>query len=360
MPEKVLVIDDDEELANLLGLLLTKKGFETRIAYGGAEGIEKAASFLPSVIVQDMMLPDISGTDLLNRLKMSAPSSRIIVVTGQGGEEVAVEVMKEGASDYLKKPFESQKLFSTINEALNISTSELELEKLTREVVHQNKEFFALNAFSSALLTVRSHDEKYTPALEIIKNGMDGMAAVLKLSGMDGGKIYIAASGDMEADELKICGTSRNVGLISYVSEIKKPAVVKDFAEEKRFNVPDEIHRHGIKAALAVPLLVKGVLRGVLAVFYGQQRDYNSSDIKLVSSFANGLALSVDNDYLASVLADFQNQWQTVLEAVPDRMNIQDTDHTIVMANNASAIWAGLEVRELIGQKCSWVFCNMK
>ncbi len=360
MPEKVLVIDDDEEFANLLGLLLAKKGFETQTAFSGSEGIKKAASFKPSVIIQDLMLPDMFGMELLISLKRSSPSSRIIAITGRGDEAIAVDIMKEGASDYLRKPFESQKLFSAINKALNMMPAEQELHRLAREVVHQNKEFFALNAFSAALLTVKSHEERFKSALEIVMNSMEGMASVLKVTGQDGGKLYVAALNDKEAEELRVCGMSRSVGLVSYVSEIKKAAVVRNFAEEKRFLVPEEIRLHGIKSGIAAPLLVRGMVRGALAVFSGEGRDYNSSDIKLISSFANSLALSVDNDNLSAVLAAFQAQWQTVLDAMPYRINIQDTDHTIIMANQAIAKWAKFQVRDIVGQKCSWVLCSMK
>jgi FixJ family two-component response regulator len=360
MPEKVLIIDDDEAYANVLGQMLAQKGFETKVAYDGAEGIEAAASFLPTVILQDLMLPDISGMDLLIGLKKASPASRIIIITASGDEEIAVELMKAGALDYLKKPFESEKLFSSVNKVLKLTSSEHALEKLTKEVVHQNKEFFALNAFSSALLSVRPPQEKYKPALEIVMNSMEGMAVVLNAVNPNGGKLYVAVSNAMDDDGLKGCGMSRNIGLMSYVSEIKKPAVVKDFVDEKRFTVPDEIRQRGIKSALAVPLLMKGAVRGVLAVFTREHREYNSSDIKLMANFGNQLALSVDNDYLGLLLSNFQNQWQTALDAVPDVINIQNTDHMIIMANKASAEWAGLQVKDIIGQKCSWVFHSMK
>ena len=360
MPEKVLIIDDDEEFANLLGQMLAQRGFETKVAYNGAEGIEAAASFLPAVIIQDLMLPDISGMDLLSAVKKASPASRIMIVTASGDEEVAVDLMKAGALDYLKKPFESEKLFSTVNKVMQLTSSEQALEKLTKEVVHQNKEFFALNAFSSALLSVQPPQEKYKPALEIVMNSMGGLAAVLSAVHPNGGRLYVTVSNAEDDDGLKGCGMSRNMGLMSYVSEIKKPAVVKDFASEKRFAVPEEVHQRGIKSAVAVPLLTKGAVRGVLAVFTREHREYNSSDIKLMSNFGNQLALSVDNDYLGLLLGNFQNQWQTALDAVPDVINIQNTDHMIIMANKASAEWAGLQVKDIIGQKCSWVFHSMK
>ena len=360
MPEKVLVIDDDEEFANILGQLLAQRGFETKVAYNGAEGIKAAASFLPTVIVQDLMLPDISGMDLLKGVKKASPASRVMIITASGDEEIAVELMKAGALDYLKKPFESEKLFSTVNKVMQLTSSEQALEKLTKEVVHQNREFFALNAFSSALLSVQPPQEKYKPALEIVMNSMEGLTAVLSAVNPDGGRLYVTVSNDEGDDGLKGWGISRNKGLMSYVSEIMKPAVVKDFANEKRFEVPEEVHRRGIKSAVAVPLLKKGAVRGVLAVFAREHRDYTSSDIKLMANFGNQLALSVDNDYLGLLLGSFQSQWQTALDAVPDKINIQNTDHILIMANKASAEWAGLQVKEIIGQKCSWVFHSMK
>jgi PAS domain-containing protein len=298
--------------------------------------------------------------DLLKGVKKASPASRVMIITASGDEEIAVELMKAGALDYLKKPFESEKLFSTVNKVMQLTSSEQALEKLTKEVVHQNREFFALNAFSSALLSVQPPQEKYKPALEIVMNSMEGLTAVLSAVNPDGGRLYVTVSNDEGDDGLKGWGISRNKGLMSYVSEIMKPAVVKDFANEKRFEVPEEVHRRGIKSAVAVPLLKKGAVRGVLAVFAREHRDYTSSDIKLMANFGNQLALSVDNDYLGLLLGSFQSQWQTALDAVPDKINIQNTDHILIMANKASAEWAGLQVKEIIGQKCSWVFHSMK
>src|SRR5512143_2569955 len=106
MPEKILVVDDDNEFADLIGLLFTKNGFEVKVAYTRREALELAPDFSPAVVVHDYMLPDYDGIDLMKGLKVSCPGTYVVIMTARGSEEVAVGSMKAGASDYLKKPFE--------------------------------------------------------------------------------------------------------------------------------------------------------------------------------------------------------------------------------------------------------------
>jgi signal transduction protein with GAF and PtsI domain len=218
----------------------------------------------------------------------------------------------------------------------------------------------ALNAISGTLVSTMTPDEKYKTSVGIVRKNMRADVANIFVTGGADKKLMLVASEGLAGDEFTECNISKGKGLVSYVADIKKTAFVADFRGEKRFSVPAEIYERGLVSGLAVPLLVKGTVMGVLAVYYKNERSFNSFEMKLIGNFANQIALSVKADYLSRVLGNFQRQWQVTLDAVPDRITLQDADHMIVMANKAAAKVAGLEVKEIIGQRCSWLFHNSK
>ena len=354
---KILVVDDDKELADALGLFLRNKGFEVKVAYSGEEAVLAAPDYSPAVVVQDYMLPDYDGVLLLKGLKASCPDTHVIIITARGSEEVAVDIMKAGASDYLKKPFEPAKLISTVENVLKLHSSEQELERLDRELLLQNRKLMALNAVSAALASRMGTEEKYRSAVRIVRNNLRADLVVLFTVDAPSRQLKLLASYGREEDDYPEC---IGEGLVSYVHQIKRPAVVTDFSEEKRFKVPAELTRRGIVSAAAVPMTVKDALRGVLAVYSSEARTFSSMDMKLIGNFANLIAMSVENDNLGAVLGRFQYQWQVAFDAVPDWITVQDPDHVIVMANRAAAEMAGVEVKDLIGQRCCWAFHTQK
>ncbi|MGA2193458.1 MAG: response regulator, partial [Nitrospirota bacterium] len=357
MADKILIIDDDEDFANLLELLLRKKGYETSVAYCGKDAISAAVSFAPAVIVQDYMLPDISGLELTRELKKARQDAKVIIVTAKGDEETAVELMKAGATDYLKKPFETEKLLLAVENVLKLRSSEDEVKKLSSEVYQYNSEFMALNAISQALVSAIPSEEKYRSVAGVILKTMKADLAVIFTAGMGKTLKLLAAEAKDGPVETAL---AKETGLASYVAGTKKTSVVADFSVEKRFKVSDELKRQGVSAAIAVPMMMKDSLRGVLAVYTKGPRTFSSIDMKIMTTIACLMAAATENDYLSGLLGMFQSQWQVSFDAVPERLTIQDLDHRILMANKAAADFAGLEVKDIVGQKCSWVFHNLK
>jgi len=361
MTGKVLVIDDDVEYANLLKLVLSKKGYETKVAYGGVHGLGLAKSMSPAVIVQDFMLPDYKGLKLLEDLRESCPQSYVIIITAKGSEEVAVEIMKAGASDYLKKPFETEKLLMTVENVMKLRSAELDRESLNREVMQQNKELLALNAISLTLTSKLPPQDKYSSASGIVLKNMEADMVNLFTSG-DAGRLSLklAASESDGVANVTECTLGRKVGLVSYVAEIGKAAVVADFGTEKRFKVPKELIERGLTSAIGVPVTVKGKLKGVLAAYYLKPTSFQSLEMKLMASFANQIALAMDNDELSDMVGLAGGRLQATLDAVTDRIIVLDVRQKILMANEAAGKTCGFSAAELVGQDCCWVFHNSK
>jgi len=145
---KILVIDDEESIRTMLGQALEIGGFRVETAEDGVAGMEKfEADDSFGVILTDLMMPRMNGMEVLEKVKQMDPDVEVLVLTGFGGNESAIEAMKKGAYDYLQKPTNVEELFLTVRKALErrrLSADnkkyQKNLEKLVDELAKQNEE----------------------------------------------------------------------------------------------------------------------------------------------------------------------------------------------------------------------------
>ncbi len=102
-PASILIVDDDQGLLRLVERTLKREGFATKTASSGQEAIASLAEKHADLMLMDLKLPDLGGKELIHRLAEAGHSVPFIIITGQGDERVAVEMMKRGALDYLVK-----------------------------------------------------------------------------------------------------------------------------------------------------------------------------------------------------------------------------------------------------------------
>jgi len=112
---KIIIIDDDELFLKSLSILL-KTNFEIYTATTGKEGLEKIKEHRPQLVILDYKLPDISGLDLISKIKKLESEIPIVFITGYGDIDLAVSAIKEGAIDFFTKPFEYRQFLSYITE----------------------------------------------------------------------------------------------------------------------------------------------------------------------------------------------------------------------------------------------------
>jgi len=104
----VLVVDDELLIRKSLSKVLRARGYGVETASTGAEGLEKAAGIRPQVMILDMRLPDTDGLSVLRRVRQVDPLLQVIVITAFGDVQSAVDAMKLGACDFLRKPYEME------------------------------------------------------------------------------------------------------------------------------------------------------------------------------------------------------------------------------------------------------------
>lgn len=123
---KVVIIEDEKDLAELVAFNLGKEGWQTIIALDGRSGLQMVTAELPDMVILDLMLPEISGTEVcrLLRRQESTAAIPIIMVTAKGEEIDRVVGFEVGADDYLVKPFSTRELLLRMKAILRRSTTE--------------------------------------------------------------------------------------------------------------------------------------------------------------------------------------------------------------------------------------------
>lgn len=127
---KILVVDDDANLRNTLADILRLKGYEVVAVGSGAEGITEAARTFVNVALIDLRLPDMSGIEVMERIKLAAPLTEAIILTGHAALESAIETTNKGAFSYLLKPYEIDKLLRHISRAVDQQQTQREIVRL--------------------------------------------------------------------------------------------------------------------------------------------------------------------------------------------------------------------------------------
>lgn len=114
---KMMLVDDEERFLSTTQKLLAKKGYEVLTASGGAEALEKLKTKIIHVVILDVKMPGMDGIATLKEIKQQFPLTEVIMLTGHGTIETAVDGLKSGATDYLTKPTDIEELLLKAEEA---------------------------------------------------------------------------------------------------------------------------------------------------------------------------------------------------------------------------------------------------
>jgi DNA-binding NtrC family response regulator len=132
--ERVLIVEDDPATRGGLTELVRAWGFTAEAAADGAEALEKITVFRPSIVVTDLVMPRMSGIELLKALQPEIDNIKVILLTAQGTVDTAVEAVKSGAEDYLTKPLDPNKLQRLLERLAELNQQKRENQALRRQL----------------------------------------------------------------------------------------------------------------------------------------------------------------------------------------------------------------------------------
>jgi len=158
----ILLVDDDERLCKAVSKVLTAEGHRVVCAGSGAEGMDLLQGQPIALVVSDLFLPDLDGIALLKAVRAAQPEVEVVMITGHGSVEKAVEAMRLGAYDFIEKPIDSTGLLKTVAKALEKQRLSSENRQLRRQL-QQRRGVEALVGDSPAMQAVKTLIRQIAP-----------------------------------------------------------------------------------------------------------------------------------------------------------------------------------------------------
>ena len=137
--KKVLVIDDEEPIRKVLSIALKEKNYLVLTASDGKKGIEIFKSENPDIVITDVKMPELSGIEVTRAIKEINEDADVVIMTGYGSEELVIESMRAGASNFIKKPVSLQELFKILEDIISKKESKKRAVVARDIVVYENK-----------------------------------------------------------------------------------------------------------------------------------------------------------------------------------------------------------------------------
>jgi len=168
---RILVIDDERSIRNTLKDILEYEKYEVDLAEDGNKGIERIRSAEYDIVLCDIKMPGLDGIEVLERLNILAPDTPVVMISGHGNIDTAVDSIKKGAFDYIEKPLDLNRLLITIRNAMDKSNLVTEAKILKKKV---NKKFEIIGE-SKAITNVIEMADRVAPTdARVLITGANG------------------------------------------------------------------------------------------------------------------------------------------------------------------------------------------
>ncbi|HEX5551498.1 MAG TPA: sigma-54 dependent transcriptional regulator [Nitrospira sp.] len=179
--EKILVVDDEKSLREVMSIMLKRAGYEVTEASDGEQAIGQVNKEIYDLVITDLRMPKADGMDVLKAVKSSSPETVVLVVTAFGTADSAVEAMKQGAYDYLTKPFQVDEVQLIIRNALEKRRLSTENMLLKREIASQ-----------SSFAQIVGQSEAMQKVFDVVRKVADSKSNVLICGESGTGKELVA------------------------------------------------------------------------------------------------------------------------------------------------------------------------
>ena len=174
---KILIIDDERAIRNSLKEILTDEDYDVDVAEDGAQGVDMALKERYSVIFCDIKMPNMDGLEVLDRFAAEGVDAAVVMISGHGDIDTAVECIKKGAFDFIQKPLDLNRILITIKNATDKVTLISKTERLASETTRLKKKVYGQEMIgeSAPILKVREMIDKVAPTdARVLITGANG------------------------------------------------------------------------------------------------------------------------------------------------------------------------------------------
>ncbi len=303
--QKILIVDDEKDILDLLSKVFEKNGYEIDTARDGIEALDKAKDFKPALILTDIKLPNMDGIELLKKFKTMDSPPEIILMTGHHDfYDSTVDALKVGVFHYLKKPFTDVNfLLQVVKNAMEKFDLRIELEDEKEAIVKQSKklkkmnyEIESANKIASILASGDySLDEKINKTLNVTLIQINADKGSIML--LDENREYLIVRASTNKNIIGYKSKISDSGIANWVAREGKPLFIEDIDDDARFKKKGGEYKYN--AILSLPLKIKDNVIGVLNVTDkagGVQ--FKKEDQDILHRFIDRIVIQIENAQL--------------------------------------------------------------
>lgn len=358
--ERVLIVDDAREIRDfLIEYILEPRGFEVLTAADGLEGLQLAFSERPDLLIVDFQMPNMSGLELLRRLRLRKVHIPSILITAHGSEQVAIKALRLGVRDYVIKPFVAEDMEQAIDRALRESRLLMERDQLIKQLKVNNAR---LRNHAQELNTLYSIGKSVSSSLDLETILQRVVEAAVYLSDAEQASLMLLD----ENGNLHVRASKRsNAEARSLNERIQDPAAARVLRNKDTSILGGEkfpVHVATAAKARAIaymPLLTQDKAIGVLAVAnYKEERTFTKRETRALSALASYAAGAISNAELHQRIAAERNQLRTIINQSDNPILVVSSENKIEVANEAARDILSLPHGTLIGRPISEMIKN--
>src|SRR6267378_4994178 len=331
---KILVVDDEVELKNILVEALTTQGYEAVGFANGEEAIGALRAQAFDVLLTDLMMPVIDGIALVRESVQIDPNLICIMMTGQGTIQTAVDAMKVGAFDYVLKPFRLQTMLPVLTRAMNTRHLRLENVQLREAVaIHELSETIAFTLDPQTVLSKLADGA-------LVQSEADEVSILLPTS--DGTELYVAAVRGEKRERLLGERIPLQESISSWVARERTPLILNGEVSDERFVALWP--RADIRSAVSVPMQVANKLVGIINLnMTNRLRPFTLGQMKALTILAGTAAAALESASLFSRLQKAEENYRLIFENAVEGIFQSTLDGRFLTVNPALARILGYE-----------------
>jgi signal transduction histidine kinase/GGDEF domain-containing protein len=332
----ILVVDDEPAIQELLVEILMQEGFKVVSAGNGEDAISLIESAPIDAVILDVKMPGMGGITVLEKTKKINSDIEVIMMSGCATVDSAVDALKLGAFEYLRKPFRRLDVLSVVERALEKRRLRLENVRLTENLKKKVLELEVLYELSHGISYTLDYKELISQLLDPLKRIIEYDAASLILvnRGRSANLVLQVAkpvsAGFVEDFRLNLIGMFNSVAPFTILNSTSFSQILgKENIEAEKKMEPEVAQR--VKSILHVPIIYEGATVGLINVSSGTENAFGEDDDQLLHIIANQISSAIQR--LRGIIAREKSKMDKLVESMTDGVIMLDEELEVVVVN---------------------------
>lgn len=328
--EKILIIDDEESIRQLCTAVLTSEDYQVTCASNGIEGLKMVGYESFDLILTDIMMPGMGGLQFIITLREIDAEIPIVVITGHGTVETAIESLRLGVQGFLMKPFTIKEFKDSVHDAFIKS-------RLMKENIRL-RALMPLFETAKMIMSQMDLDQLLSTIVDTAIRGTKADRGSLMLIDEKRGELRVAASSGLPPELIASSREKIGEGIAGWVAEKGSPLIISDGSGLEP-NLLESMRDGGISSALCVPLIIKEKVIGVLNLSKTRREDkFTNSDQEMLSVLCGQAAIAIENARLYMRLEDSYLSTIIALSAAVEARDSYTVGHMHHISEYSTAI----------------------